>query len=330
MSEHLFKDYLISRGFTGEAIDKEIGVVNAMEEILQKEVPFWTLNDLDRSSLQVFVDTLIDRGKNTPENLSALLRYSKAINNKTMFNILFEMLDGCEAMENLFNRLADCVGDELRDTIFEGLPLPPLGLSKKEKARYTFRIIRRMEEVFEERFSRELLADSLRDLPDAYFAEAKTDFYETCQGNMDEYLRLKGQKFLETLYEHQQHGELFFGQEITDDVINFVKSNPEIGGGVREGNLVYETKIPFNTTAYLEEKDPVHKCYHYCHCPWVKESIRQCNLTVPATFCQCSAGFHKKPYEVIYEQKLHAEVLQSVLKGDPVCRFAIYLPEQQK
>jgi hypothetical protein len=329
MSEHLFKDYLISRGLTGEDLDKELRVVKELEEILQKEVPCWTLNDLDQSSVQVFIGTLIDQGKNTPENLYTLLRYAKAINNKPMFNTLFEMLDGCEAMENLFNRLADCVGDELRDIIFEGLPLPPLGLSKQEKARYTFRVVRRMEEVFEERYCREILSDSLRDLPDVYVAEAKSEFIETCQGNIDKYLRFKHQKFIDTLYEHQQGGELFFGQEITDDVIDFVKSNPEIGGGVREGNLIYEIKIPFNTKAYLKEKDPILKRYHYCHCPWVKESIRQCNLTVPATFCQCSAGFHKKPYEVIYERKLHAEVLQSVLKGDPVCRFAINLPEQQ-
>ena len=330
MSEHLFKDYLNTRGFTGEEIDKEIKVVKALEEILHKEVPFWTLNDLNSSSVQVFVDTLIDQGKNTPENLHSLLRYAKAIDNKPMFNTIFEMLDGCEAMENMFHRLADRVGDELRDIIFEGLPLPPLGLSKQEKARYTFRIVRRMEEVFEERFCREILSDGLRDLPEAYFVDYKIDFYETCQGNIDEYLRLKGQKFLDTLNDHQQRGELFFGQEITDDVIDFVKNNQEIGGGVREGNLIYETKIPFNTAAYLEEKDPVLKCYHYCHCPWVKESIRLNNLTVPATFCQCSAGFHKKPYEFIFDQKLKAEVLQSVLKGDSVCRFAIYIPELQK
>lgn len=327
MSEKLFRDYLNSKGFAGEDIDKQIRVVQALEENLKNDVPFWTLNDLNASSVQAVVENLIDHGKNTPENLVALLRYAKAIDNKPMFNTVFGMLDGSEAMENLSNQLAGRVGEELRDIIFEGLPLPPLGLSNREKARYTYRILRRMEEIFEERFCREILSDSLHDLPDDYFAECKTDFYQTCAGNIDHYLLLQAQKFLAVLCEHQQRGELFYGQEITDDVINFVKNNPEIGGGVRDDHKIYETKIPFNTEAYIKEKDPVLKRYYYCHCPWVKESIRRNGLTIPGTFCQCSAGFHKKPYEVIYEQKLRAEVLQSVLAGDLVCRFVIYLPE---
>jgi predicted hydrocarbon binding protein len=46
-------------------------------------------------------------------------------------------------------------------------------------------------------------------------------------------------------------------------------------------------------------------------------------------FCQCSAGFHKKPYEIIFGQPVKAEVLESVLKGDDICRFAIYLPDTE-
>jgi len=62
--------------------------------------------------------------------------------------------------------------------------------------------------------------------------------------------------------------------------------------------------------------------------PWAKESLRHGALTVAPMWCQCSAGFHKRPFEVIFGQPIHAEVLQNVLQGDPVCRFAIYLPEK--
>ncbi len=34
----------------------------------------------------------------------------------------------------------------------------------------------------------------------------------------------------------------------------------------------------------------------------------------------------KKPWEVIFEGPLEAEVLESVLQGDLRCRFAIHLP----
>ena len=326
MSEKIFKAFLVSRGFSDECIKKQVTFIQKLEKDLHDIVPFWTFNDLNPSSVQSLVDNLIDRGLNTSDNFYILLRYAKAIDNKPMFNTLFEMLDGCEVMDNLYHRLGERVGEELRDTIFEELPLPPLGLSKKEKARYTNRIMRRMEEIFGDNFCKDLLSGSLRDLPDVYFTEDKTDFDDTCGGDIDQYLHLRGEKFLNTLIDHQQRGELFFGQEITDEVIEFVKSNPEIGGGIREGHYIYETKIPFNTAAYLTEKDPVLKRYHFCHCPWVKESIRKDNLKIPDTFCQCSVGFHKKAFEVIYEQNLVGEVLQSVLRGDPICRFKIKLP----
>jgi hypothetical protein len=284
---------------------------------------------LNSPSTQAVVDEMIDNGENSSENLIVMLRYAKAIGNRAMFKTLFEMLDGCEVMDNLSNKLAEHVGDELRDIVFEGLPLPPLGLSKRDKARYTYRVMRRMGEIFEDQVCREILSDSLRDLPDAYYTECKTDFYDICKGNIDQYLKFKGQKFIDTLHGHKQRGELFFGQEITDDVIYFVKANPEMGGGVRAGDVIYETKIPFNTKAYLEQMDPEKKRYHYCHCPWVKELIRHDTLKLSATFCQCSAGFHKRPYEIIYEDKLKAEVLMSVLRGDPFCRFAIYIPQQK-
>lgn len=71
---------------------------------------------------------------------------------------------------------------------------------------------------------------------------------------------------------------------------------------------------------------PLERGY-YCHCPWVKESLRDDTVRVPPVFCNCSAGFHKKPYEVIFGRTLRAEVLECVLAGDPWCKFAIYLPE---
>lgn len=325
MSEQIFRDYLAEKSIDEENIEAQVAFINKLEANLQQNVPAWTLNDLNPSSVQVVVDNLIDSGENTPENFFTLLRYAKAIGNQTLFATLFEMLDGAEAMENLHKKVAEFAGDELRDIIFDDLPLPPLGTSKREKARYSYRIIHRMEEIFEQPICREILSGCLRDLPDAYFAEDKSDFYEVCEGDIDRFLVLKGQKFINTLRDYQERGELFFGQEITDDVINFVSNHPEIGGGVRVDDIIYETKIPYNTKAYLEATDLEMKRYHYCHCPWVKESLRGNSLKVSKVFCQCSAGFHKKPYEEIFGEPLQADVIESVLNGGEICRFAIHL-----
>ncbi len=326
MREKAFRDYLIGRGFEKDVVESQIDAVQKIENQLKNQTPGWLLEDLNHTAGQELVDGMIDRGENTMENLLALVRYAKVIDNRELFVTIFQMLDGYEVMDNLYQKLGDVVGEDLRDCIFEDLPLPPLGLSKHEKSQYTSQIMSRMEEVFGTSTTRDLLKDSLRDLPDEYYPEEKHDFYEVCEGDMDRYLVYRGEKFVDLLRGYQERDELFFGQEITDDVIGFVEGNPEVGGGVREGNLIYETKIPYNAKAYLAETDPEKKRYHYCHCPWAKESIRKGTLTVSPTFCQCSAGFTKRPFEVIFGQSLHVDVIESVLQGDDVCRFAIHLP----
>jgi hypothetical protein len=328
MREKAFREYLVSRGLEGAAVDQQVDAIQKIETQLKSQTQGWSLEDLNHATGQELVDGMIDRGENTMENLLALVRYAKMIDNRELFVAIFQMLDGYEVMDNLFEKLGSVVGEDLRDGVFEGLPLPPLGLSRYEKAYYTAQIMNRMEDIFGVSTTRDLLQDCLRDLPDEYYPEERADFYEVCDGDMDRYLIYRGEKFVDLLRCYQERDELFFGQEITDDVIAFVANDPEIGGGVRQGNLVYETKIPYNTKAYLEETDPQKKRYHFCHCPWAKESIRKKTLTVSPTFCQCSAGFVKKPFEVIFGQSLRAEVLESVLQGDDVCRFAIYLPEE--
>ena len=330
MREKPFRDYLVSRGFEEAVIDQQVDAVQKIEAQLKSQVQGWSLEDLNHCTGQELVDGMIDRGENTMENLLALVRYAKVIDNRGLFVAIFQMLDGYEVMDNLYKKLGDVVGEDLRDGVFENLPLPPLGLSRYEKAQYTAEIMARMEEIFGISTTRDLLQDSLRDLPDEYYPEERSDFYKVCEGDMDRYLIFRGKKLVDLLRGYQERDELFFGQEITDDVIAFVSNDPEIGGGVREGNLIYQTKIPYNAQAYLAETDPVKKRYHYCHCPWAKESIRKERVTVSPTFCQCSAGFVKRPFEVIFGQTLQADVLESVLQGDEVCRFAIHLPEEME
>jgi hypothetical protein len=77
----------------------------------------------------------------------------------------------------------------------------------------------------------------------------------------------------------------------------------------------------------LAETDPVMKRYYACHCPWARESIKNGNLQLNPIFCNCSGGFSKKPWEIIFEQELKVQVLESALKGDSRCRFAVHLPE---
>jgi hypothetical protein len=327
MKEKIFAEYLKGRGFSEEKIILQIKTIKELEKELQGRVQPWKFEDLNYASTQSFVDDLIDQSENSLENLLAMARYAKAIQNDEMFLCILPMLDGCEVMENLHKKLGDYVGEDLREIVFEGMPLPPLGLSGRDKSLYTYRILNRMMTIFDESTCREIIGYCLRDLPEIYYQDDKVDFYENSHQEIDEFLILKGKRFLTTLETCQKNGELFFGQKITDKVLDFVKQNPEIGQGVRNGDVIYETKIPYDTLAYLAEDDPVRKRYHYCHCPWARESLLKKAFVVPSIFCQCSAGFHKRRYEIIFGQPIQAKVVNSVLKGDLFCRFEIHLPD---
>ena len=165
----------------------------------------------------------------------------------------------------------------------------------------------------------------MRDLPDKYFLRERKKYIKA--GDIDKYLVKKHKSFVRWLKKCQQKGELFYTQEITDEVVKYVQERPEIESGVREGNILYTSKIPYNTKQFLIETDLTMKRYYACHCPWARESIKAGNIQLNPIFCNCSGGYHKKPWEVIFGQTLRVDVLESVLKGDLRCRFAIHLPE---
>ena len=49
---------------------------------------------------------------------------------------------------------------------------------------------------------------------------------------------------------------------------------------------------------------------------------------VSHAFYNCSGGWHKVPFEGIFEQTLEVDLVKSVLKGDEICTFAIHLPKE--
>jgi hypothetical protein len=96
---------------------------------------------------------------------------------------------------------------------------------------------------------------------------------------------------------------------------------------VKEGNVIYVTKIPYMAKKYLHENNERMKRYYACHCTWVREAIKS-GMEISPEFCNCSAGFEKRLWDVIFGRPVKADVLQTVLKGDTICRFAIHIPQE--
>jgi hypothetical protein len=319
MDEKGFRTYLKGRELPEAEIEASIQLAQRFEEFAQGAP------QPGKDDLLAFSSQLITSGENTVASYYALARYAYFTGNHPVYVATVDLLDGAEAMGNLYQKAGSTLGTERRDEIFEGVELPELGLPNPEKVAITRKVMPRLVEIADPLECEEILSDSLRDLEDSWHADDKK-LYEECD-SFDEFLDKSAQNFIALLEKLRDEGKPFFTQFITNEVVEYVRDEPLIARGVREGDILYEVKIPHQTSEFLAASDPVEKRYHYCHCPWVKESLKNGASDIPGTFCNCSGGFHKKRWEVIFGQKLKAEVIESVLQGDDWCKIAIHLPE---
>ncbi len=317
-----FRHYLHDRKIPAAQIDPALAVAERFEHYLAGLPP----HTPSAADVEGFAQVLIREGLNTEANFISLIRYGRFLDNAEVFRAAMDTLDGAEVVDNLYRRLGEQAGTAPRDAIFAGIELPPLGLPAVEKARLIQILIARMEAQLGPEACERILSPSLRDLPDEYYTAGRAEYLAS--GGFDAFLEQRRQAFVAELEQLQREGRPYFTQEVTGEMIQFVRDNPLIAQGVREGNILYVVKIPYLTQRYLSETDPQMKRYYYCHCPWARESIRRADVAVSPTFCQCSAGFVKKPWEVIFGQTLRADVVESVLKGDLVCKIAIHLPPE--
>ena len=321
MDREGFRELLKTRNLTDDKIEASIALAERFEAFIST-----TRGKPDANTTWAFCKILIQEGQNTYDNLLAIARYGRFMKNNEIYVAILELLDGAEAQPNLYQKVGELFGESVRAEVFAGIGVAPLGIPSPEKPGFLFPAIERLVNRVGHREVERLLSACLRDLPDKYFRHERRKYIKS--RDIDDYLVKKHRSFVRWIQKSQRRGELFFAQEITDEVVAFVKENQEIESGVREGNIIYVTKIPYNTKQFLAETDPAMKRYYACHCPWAREAIRDGSVHLDAIFCNCSGGFSKKPWEVIFRQTLQVEVLESVLKGDLRCRFAIRLPDK--
>jgi len=323
MDKEGFRGLLERRKLSEEKIETSILIAERFEEYLGAagETP-------GETTAWQFSQMLIDEGQNTYDHLLALLCYGLFIKNNDVYVAFLELLDGAEAQPNLYKRVGELFGETIRDEVFAGIGVSPLGVPPPQKPFDMFPVLDRLIDKVGYETVEQLLSACLRDLPDEYFVDGREKYYRAT--DIDTYLRNKHQSFVEELQKCMQEGRLFYSQEITAEVLKYVEQHPEFECGERKGNIIYITKIPYNTKKFLAETDPTMKRFYACHCPWARQSIKNVNVQVNPIFCNCSGGFSKKPWEVIYGQTLKVDLLESALKGDYRCRFAVHLPEKME
>lgn len=297
-----------------------IGFIQFLERINE------TVFDFTYGKLIEYADQLALKDRNAARHLIiGLWRYFPFIGKHNHIEELLDIAESSSAMDTLYQRVAEWHGKALRDEIFKGIEIPPLGSHPEKKPQVTKVVIKRLEEKLGKEKTIELLRPCLHDGPPV---GAEKEEFEKLK-DLDEFLKRRYQKFIEQVEQHRDDGTAMFAQLVNDKVVEYVKTIPTMGTGVRDKNKIIVTKIPYQISRFLNADTESMKRYYLCYCPWVRGAIKDgTEKEVSPNFCYCSGGFFKLYWDKMFDQPINVEPLETALWGDMACKFAIEIPTE--
>ncbi len=319
-----YKEYLKEKKLKDEQIEAYVSEIRNYQIYLKKENE--TLETIDSKKLVEYTEYLVSLECNTILNfLLAMWNYAYFSNKKEFITEVIDLFESFNAMDTLYLRIAEIHGEKVRDEIFNGLTVPPLGIHPEKKPEFTKIVMKRVEEKLGEEKTIELLKPCLHGRPPDDIEQDKKDYQEL---GIDAFLELKHQKFIKSMEKNRDEGTYAFAQPIDDEVLEFIKSVPTISVGKREGNIIYVSKTPYQVKKFLNTDDERLKRFYCCYCPWVRGALKNgTEDEITKHFCQCSGGWFKLYWDQIFEQSVVVEPVETPLTGGFVCKFAIHLPK---
>ncbi|WP_371804451.1 hypothetical protein [Candidatus Lokiarchaeum ossiferum] len=234
--------------------------------------------------------------------------------------------DGSEILQNLYERLEKEFGCELRDTIFDGIELPPIDLDQKLKPQYMKKIVPRLLDQLGQKKTEDFLAIGLHDRYEQLRQPDRTLFLDCT--TLEEFLERRYENLINDMKKHRDEGTPWFVSYIDDEILDFYAQNPDLYRGHIENNTIVIKKGPYDTKGFINATTREEKRRSICHCPFVRESLIEAAQPIDPVFCNCSAGFEKAYWEIIFATSpIQVEVKASILRGDDFCEFAVHIPE---
>jgi hypothetical protein len=322
-----YREYLQRQDVPGQAIEKQMAIVGDFVKFLTDLGLKETATTAGKKEVEKFARQLVAEGRNTLENFSFLCHYTDWLGYRKLYVALIELTDCHNALEVLADEIESRHGQEVRKRIFRE-PLPPLGADEKERCAYTRTIMERMAQQITPDEARAAWFQVQHGIPADVWRQSDLEDrekYKQC-ASIDDFLDLRRRERDAMLTRLRDEDRLWYTVVINDEVLGFIKSDPEMEGGRREGDKIFITKVPYNAIRYLHATDAKMKRYYACHCPLVREAILE-DQPVSPDVCNCSLG-HASHYLAGLGLKLKGEVLESAVKGDTRCRFVFYLPSQ--
>ena len=216
------------------------------------------------------------------------------------------------------------LGEAFWKELVTNIELPDIDSECKCQCHNMYLFMKRLEEMTDKETLKKILYKVRHGLHPSQCEWARKEFIEI--GNLDEFLSKHLNDELNHFIELNREKKDFYGQEISDEVLSFIKENPRMLAPVRKGNKLYCMAFPCNMKEYLNADDEKMKRYHACHCPFAKESILSENV-VSSALCNCSLGHVMNFTEAFMGRELEGKVVRSVLNGDMSCEYEIKIPD---
>jgi len=281
------------------------------------------IDEINVDHLNYWIQNLVDSHQNTVDHFIIMMRYFRVIKQNDLFIHLTKFTGKLDVAESIYEKLEKVVGKQRKEKIVSSFPIPELGTNLVKITEYTEGLMERFKSELTEKELLLVLTDNHHQIPRKVFDQEK--IYYEASSSLEAYLKDLHERKVEELKTFEQSGRVWYEQEITPEVVEFVKNNQEIMSAVLVDDKLYITKIPYDTPKYLHAESAKEKAYYMCHCPFARESILKNNVKIDSKWCYCSAGFTKLPFDVVLDTDLKIECLNTALVGDPICRFSISL-----
>jgi hypothetical protein len=319
-----FRSLLLENNVPEKEITSFIGAINGFIQFLEEKNE--KISSFSYGKLIEYADKLASKDRKTAKYLIlGLWRYFPFIGTHYHIEELLDIAESASAMNNLYERIANWHGEAVRDEIFMDIDIPPLGTHPEKKPQITKLVMKRLEEKLGKGNTIELLRPCLHGGPPV---ETDKDKLHELK-DLDKFLKMKNQDFINEVEQHKNNGTAMFAQLVDEEVLDYIKTIPTMGAGVREDNMIIVTKIPYQIKKFLNADTDNMKRYYWCYCPWVRGAIKEgTERDISPNFCYCSGGYFKLYWDEMFDQPIKVEPLQTALWGDTVCKFAIKIPNE--
>jgi len=233
--------------------------------------------------------------------------------------------DRCNVSRRMRAEIINAKGESFWNELSKGLVIPSDEMESKQCSHCMRSFMEKLQRMVSAAEIKSILVNVRHDLQRDDFDWAVRLFNQT--GNIDRFaIELQRTAIGEIISGYDKH-DGYYGQTVSQEIIEYVQSVEEIFYGRRYGNEILAQAIPADVGGYLHPRDERHRRYSLCHCQFARESILQEQGPVSPLLCECSLGHTMILWETVLDRKLEGEVVESALKGSDRCLFRIRLPE---